>query len=204
MAESSNGVAPAGERPAIGRQRPGGTAQAGSGSTIRPQRSGETAQAGSESAAKPRRSAWWSAPRAAAVCAGALALLLLVAQTPPGLALLRAVGVLPKPDRYTVLAFAPSLLPPQSADRGARIAFAFTVGDEQGATADYGWRVLESTDGGPSVRADSGTLRLAAGATGTVSAVAAVPGAGKRVVITVQLLDPDQVIHYAVELKGSA
>jgi hypothetical protein len=157
-----------------------------------------------EPAGSPQRRARPRSPRGAIVCAGVLVLLLLAGQTPPGLALLRALGVLQGPAGYTELAFVPSLTPPQSSVRGGQVDFAFTVDDEQGAAAGYTWRVVESADSGPSVQSDSGTLRLADGATGTVSARVRMPSTGERVVITVELLDTGQVIHYAVELKGSA
>ena len=163
----------------------------------------EPAPTASEPAGSPRRPARRFSPRGTIVGAGILAVLLLFAQTPPGLALLRGMGVLPKPDHYTVLAFVPSEVPPQSAIRGTHVSFAFTVGDQEGTANDYTWRVVESTDGGPSVQTDSGKLRLADAATGTVTADALLPGSGKRVVITVELLGSGQVIHYAVELKGS-
>lgn len=156
-----------------------------------------------ESAGSTRRPPERFAQRRVLFCAAALALLLLLLPTPPGLALLRAIGALPPPASYTELAFAPSMLPPQTAARGAQVDFAFSIGDEQGAAADYAWRVLESTDSGPFVQAGSGSLRLDEGASGTVSTRVLMPSSGKRVLITVQLLATGQVIHYAVELKGS-
>jgi hypothetical protein len=90
------------------------------------------------------------------------------AQTSPGRAVLRDVGIAGKGQSYTALAFAdPGSLPTQLYSRNALLDASFVIRNDSGQQRQYPWQVEEIRNG--LVRdIDTGQTTVAAGAAATI------------------------------------
>jgi hypothetical protein len=143
-------------------------------------------------------------PRAfapALVCAFVIAALGF-AQTAPGAAVLRKLGVAGAPERFTELSFAnPNGLPGSAGSRALPVTF--RLHDEEGGPRTYDWTVAAASGGAPRALA-GGSTRVADGQVVQVRQSVKVPCTTGRTRISVELLKPAESIGFWVDCtRGS-
>ena len=139
---------------------------------------------------------------AAAATLGVALVLAMLAQSGTGQGVLRSLGIVAGPERFTELAFAeplalPSELPAMSTASGAP----FVITDREGRTERYSWRVVERAS---QIRAlASSTVTLGPGQASYINPPLVFGCTGPRVEVDV-LLSSGEHIGFAAQCKTRA
>ena len=119
-----------------------------------------------------------------------------LAQTRPGYALLRDAGLYKEPTSYTELAFAaPASLPAQLTSKETRVKVAFLIHNVSGASRDYHWSIVLGHAGRSKVAA-AGAVSAPAQGQATVAKTVPLACTGGRIQVAVRLADPAQSIDF--------
>jgi hypothetical protein len=133
---------------------------------------------------------------------GVLALLVGLAQTPPGYSLLRDTGLVGSPPSYTSLSFSdPAGLPSTVPSGHVALPVSFSVHNGSSSSSSYQW-TIQVIHGGRQTQAASGTLIVPAGGTTPEnSQVAAFCPSGELQVV-VRLAAPAESIDFRAACGG--
>ena len=142
------------------------------------------------------------------VAAGAIVIVLLLAQGPAGGAL-RAVGLLPRADAYTELYTTSTPAPPDTVVAGTRFTFRFTIHNVEHRSVTYRWQT-EALQGGSTTALDQGSVAVADGGRVEVVAEGVMPDNAATVgttpapvLVRVDLLDQHQFVQFLVRPVAS-
>jgi hypothetical protein len=133
---------------------------------------------------------------------GVLALLVGLAQTPPGHSVLRDTGLVGSPSSYTSLYFSdPGGLPSTVPSGHVALPVSFSVHNASSSSSSYQW-TIQVVHGGRLTRAATGTLTVPPGGTTPEnSQVAAFCQSGELLVV-VRLAAPAQSIDFRAACGG--